>query len=338
MDKNHTGFIDNEGVDVSYYAAGSGPLVILCHGFPGLAYSWRNQIQPLTDAGFRVVAPDMRGYGGSGKPTAVSAYSFDHIRSDLVALLDHMGEERAIFVGHDFGTPVVWNMAHECAERVAGVVALSVPYDFDYYGRRGVGHFDDSLPEVPPSKQFAAYAESAFLHAHYFQKVGPADRELGSNTAAFLRRIFWALSGEGDLLAAFSRATPGSGYLDVLPEPSEPLPWPWLPESAMDQYIKAYEASGFSGALNWYRVADINWELNRRYLGKKIETPALFMAGERDPVMTMSGIDSLNFTRQMATNLKDIVMIPNVGHWLQQEAAQIVNRHLLDFAKAVYDH
>ena len=330
------GIVDNEGVDVGYFEAGVGPLVILCHGFPGLSYSWRHQVRALAIEGFRAVAMDMRGYGSSGKPGATSNYSLDHIRSDILSLLNHLGEERAIFIGHDFGTPVVWNMALECPDRVAGIIALSVPYDFDYYGRRGIGHSGDSYDETTPSEQFAAYAQSSFLHAHYFQQRGPADEELEGNTATFLRRIYWSLSGEGNLLEGFSRAEPGSGYLDVLPEPSKPLPWPWLDEQAMDHYVRAYMSSGFSGALNWYRVADLNWELNRRYLGMRIDVPALFLAGERDAVIAMSGPESFDFMRQMVTDLKGIVMAPEAGHWVQQESAELVNRSILEFTRIVY--
>ncbi len=328
--------VDNAGVDVGYRQAGSGPLVIFCHGFPGLSYSWRHQLQALAAAGFRAVAVDMRGYGGSGKPIDVAAYSLDHIRSDMMSLLDALGEERAIFVGHDFGTPVVWNLALECPQRVAGLVAMSVPYDFDYYGRRGMGHADAAPPEILPSQQFAAYAENAFLHAHYFQQPGPADQELDDNPAAFLRRIFWTLSAEGDLLTAFSGAKPDMGYLEVLTEPDQPLPWDWLDEAAFNHYVAVFKAGGFSGPLNWYRVADINWQLNRRYLGQKIHTPTLFIAGQQDPVMVMSGPESLDFMREMVPGLLGIVQITGAGHWVQQEKADLVSQYIIDFARSIY--
>lgn len=328
--------INNEGVEIAYYSAGEGPLLVLCHGFPGLAYSWRHQLTALAAAGFHAVAPDMRGYGKSGQPAAVAEYSLDHIRSDMLALLDHLQAERAIFVGHDFGTPVVWHLALECPDRVAGVAALSVPYDFDYYGRRGVGHRGEPELNMLPSEQFAAYAQDAFLHAHYFQQPGPADAELNANTATFLRRIYWALSGEGDLLAAFASAAPGAAYLDVLPEPARPLPWPWLDAHSLQHYVSTFETSGFRGPLNWYRVADINWQLNRRYLGQKIDCPALFIAGEKDPVMMMSGPESLTFMRSMVPLLAEEVTVPQAGHWVQQEAPGRVNQCLLAFARDIY--
>lgn len=307
-----------------------GPLVVFCHGFPGLWYSWRRQLPALAGAGYRAVALDMRGYGGSDQPEELDAYDLDHVRGDLIALLDHLEVQQAVFVGHDFGAPAVWNMALAAPDRVAGLFVLSVPYDFDYYGRQGVGHRGEPVPEKLPSENFAGIAQSMFLHAHYFQKVGPADNELENNTEEFFRRIYWALGSEGELLAAFAQGKPGMGYLDVLPEAVE-LPWPWMTADDIKYYATQYQASGFYGPLNAYRISDRNWTLNERYLGQKIAVPTLFLAGEQDPVMVMSGEASLEFMRQAVPGLQGCEIIPDTGHWVQLEQAETVNRHILKF-------
>ena len=323
-------YVSAEGVRLSYLladqTAGQGPLVVFCHGFPGLAYSWRHQLQAVAAAGYQAVALDMRGYGDSDAPAAVADYSLDHIRADLVALLDERACAQAVFVGHDFGAPVVWHMALAEPARVAGLVVLSVPYDFDYYGWRG----QDGEGERP-SDQFARVARTHFLHAHYFQAPGVAERELDTHCAAFLRRLFWALSARGDLLSAFAQAPPTGGYLDALPAVPQTLPWSWLTRTDFAVYADAFSRRGFAGALNWYRVADINWELNRRYRGKSIGQPVCFLAGECDPVLTMSGDQALSYMRGRLGDLRDCQLIPGAGHWVQQEQPAAVNARLLDF-------
>lgn len=325
------------GITLHFVSEGlenDGPLVVFCHGFPGLWYSWSKQIPVLAEAGYKVVALDMRGYGGSDQPEAIEAYDLDHVRGDLVALLDYLGEESAVFVGHDFGAPAVWNMALAEPDRVQGLVVLSVPYDFDYYGRRGVGHRGESAPEMLPSEGFAAYAENSFLHAHYFQQVGPAEQELESKTEEFFKRIYWALGAKGELLASFANGKPGMGYLDVLPE-SAALPWSWMTADDMAFYTAQYQASGFFGPLAAYRVCDRNWQLNARYLGQRIETPTLFIAGEQDPVMVMSGQESLDFMRWAVPGLQGCEIIPDAGHWVQLEQSDQVNQQMLEFLAEV---
>lgn len=307
-----------------------GPLVVFCHGFPGLWYSWRKQIPVLADAGYKVVAVDMRGYGGTDQPEEIEDYDLDQVRGDLLALLDHLGEESAVFVGHDFGAPVVWNMALEAPQKVKALMVLSVPYDHDYYGRYGQGHLGEPAPEKLPSEVFAEYASQSFLHAHYFQAVGPAEAELEARPEEFFRRIYWALGAEGELLASFANGKPGMGYLDVLP-PAAELPWSWMTQDDIGFYAMQYRTSSFYGPLNWYRIADRNWQINARYLGQTIDTPTLFIAGEKDPVMVMSGEASLDFMRMAVPGLRDCNIIADAGHWVQLEQADAVNKKLLEF-------
>lgn len=327
-------FVAPDGARLSYLLAdhsdGQGPLLVFCHGFPGLAYSWRHQLNCAAAEGYRSVALDMRGYGESDAPQAIAAYSLDVIAADLIALLAEFDARQALFVGHDFGAAVAWHMALTAPERVRGLVVLSVPYDYDYYGRRG-----GALEECP-TDHFARVAKTQFLHAHYFQAPGVAEAELDEQCAVFLRRLFWALSAEGDLLSAFKDAGPQAvGYLEVLPTVLAALPWGWLSQTEFAVYADAFCRRGFRGALNWYRVADINWALNRRFIGATIAVPVCFIAGEKDPVLVMSGDDALSFMRSKNLDLRECVIVSGAGHWVQQEQPQAVNEVMLRFLRSL---
>lgn len=324
--------IQNGDCQIQIAHQGTGPLVVFCHGFPGLWTSWRNQIEAVSAAGFTAVALDMRGYGGSSKPQAISDYGLDKIRGDLKAVLAHFNEPSAIFVGTDFGAAVVWNMAVAEPDRVRGLVVLSVPYDHDYYGYFGQGS-DSGLP--PPSERFAAAAKTGFLHAHYFQQPDVAERELDPQPHEFLTRLFWALSGKGDLMSRMAEGKPGMGYLEVLGPASEPLPWPWMSIEDMENHVQAFSIDGFRGALNWYRVADQNWHANRQYIDKKIEQPCLFIAGQQDPVIQMGGDNALRYMESKVSGLQDIVLIEDAGHLVQMEQAEQVNEKITAFLKAL---
>lgn len=315
-------------------ALGEGPLVVFCHGFPGLWYSWRHQMRAVAAAGFRAVALDMRGYGGSSKPESVHEYALDKIRSDLRAVLQYFGEGQAVFVGVDFGAPVVWNMALAEPSLVRALVVMSVPYDHDYYGYSGLGGAGISARR--PSERFAESAEGGFLHAHYFQQPGMAERELNAQPREFLIRLFWALSARGDLRAAFAHGRPGMGYIEVLGPAGEPLPWSWMSEADMDYYVAQFSAGGFTGPLNWYRVCDLNWQGNRQYIGQTIQQPCLFIAGENDPVIVMSASGALDFMRKMVPGLDGVLLLKDAGHFAQLEQPALVSGAITDFLKRTY--
>ncbi len=327
-------FFSADDVRLSYLIAdqsdGLGELVVFCHGFPGLAYSWRHQLAYAAQHGYRAVALDMRGYGGSDAPASIEDYSLERCRADLLALLCHLGSQDAVFVGHDFGAPVVWYMALTEPQRVRGLLVLSVPYDFDYYGRRGQPDCDEK-----PSELFARLGARHFLHAHYFQQQGPPEDELEAACGEFLRRIFWALSGQGDLLAAFAAGDPSGGYLDALPPAGAQLPWPWLSKDDFAVYEKSFSRCGFRGALNWYRVADINWRLNSPLRHRQVGVPVAFIAGADDPVLVMSGDEAMDFMRARVPDLRECVLIESAGHWVQQESAARVNETLLRFLESL---
>src|SRR5580704_3558014 len=175
-------FIETNGIRMHIAEQGSGPLVLLCHGFPELWYSWRHQIGALADAGYRVYAPDLRGYGGSSHPTEVADYGSDKLTGDLCGLLDHYGADSAAFVGHDWGAMVVWELGRLHPERVSSLYNMSVPY---------------SAAPAPPTEIFKVIFEGKFFYMLYFQPVGPAEAELESNPRHFLRTMLYSAGGEG---------------------------------------------------------------------------------------------------------------------------------------------
>ena len=292
---------------------GEGRPVILCHGFPELWYSWRHQLPALADAGYHAVAPDQRGYGLTDRPAAVTSYDIVNLAGDLVGLLDALGEERAVFVGHDWGALVVWHLALAAPGRVEGVAGMSVP-------------FVPRTP-VPPTELFRAVAGDTFFYILYFQEVGPADRELAGDPRRTIARVLWSVSGDAPKGALRRLPREGTGYLDGLSDPPSQLP-AWLTERDIDLYASEFSRTGFTGALNWYRNLDRNWALTEPMAGAKVAAPALFVAGERDPVLRMTPPEVME---GWVPDLRGSVVIPGAGHWIQQERPREVNRALRAF-------
>jgi len=343
--------IRTNGVTLQVACQGAGVPVVFCHGFPGLGYSFRHQLPAVAAAGWRAVAPDQRGYGGSDRPAAPALYDAEHVMADMLGLLDALGEPRAVFVGHDFGAQQVCNLAVRHPERVAAVVIMSCPYDFDLAGRGGAGAQPPAaqaaqaaragafaVPGVRPSQAFAALARRHFFHMHYFQAIGPAERELGAQPREFLLRLMHALSAQGRLLDWSKFPSAGTGYLDVL-APAPALPWRWLTVEEFEHYVREYtrgpSATTFIGGLNSYRVADRNWELGAPYADANITQPALFIAGAEDVVLKMIPGDAIETMRRRVPDLRDVVLVPGAGHFVQQEAPQAVNAALLEFLKSL---
>ncbi|MEZ4287724.1 MAG: alpha/beta hydrolase [Polyangiales bacterium] len=188
-----------------------------------------------------------------------------------------------------------------------------------------------------PTEAFAEIAKKHFLHTHYFQAPGVAEAELGGQPREFLRRIYWALSAKGSLLDWSKHSSEGTGYLDVLAEPSESFPWSWLSEEDFEYYVTEYMREQgdamFVGGLNSYRNADRNWEIAQAHRDKRIDVPALFISGVRDPVMKIASADSLERMRKLVPNLRGIHLIPNAGHFVMQEQPDAVNYALLSFLR-----
>jgi pimeloyl-ACP methyl ester carboxylesterase len=289
------------------------PVVILAHGFPELAYSWRHQIPALAEAGYQVLAPDQRGYGGSSRPDAIGAYDIHELTADLVGLLDDVGAERAVRVGHDWGAIVVWNAPLLHPDRVAAVAALSVP----------------ALPRArrPPTQAFRKRFGENFFYMLYFQEPGVADAELDGDPARTMSRIMGGPRASGDHGAAMRMVAVGSeGFIDRLPEP-ERLP-DWISQDELDHYISEFSRTGFTGGLNWYRNLDRNWESTPELADAKIAVPCLFIAGTADPVLAFTRADRAS---EVISGPYRQVMIDGAGHWLQQERPDEVNAALLEF-------
>jgi pimeloyl-ACP methyl ester carboxylesterase len=317
-DETRTRRIATNGAELDVLDAGTGPLVVLCHGFPELSYSWRHQLPALAAAGYRVLAPDQRGYGGSSRPAAVEDYDIAHLTDDVVGLLDWAGAERAVIVGHDWGAMVAWSMALYHPDRVAGVVGMSVPF----------------VPrsEQPPIEMMRSLIGGNFFYVLYFQEPGVADADLGRDARATLRGMLAGLSGTPDAgaLAEIVGADDGRGFVERLPQPDE-LP-DWLSPADLDHYVDGFEHSGFTGPINWYRNVDRNWELAAGLPDARIGAPALFVAGAGDPVLMMTPPGVMD---GWVTDLRATVLIDGAGHWVQQERPDEVNEVLLEFLRGL---
>jgi len=310
--------IETNGIQKHFVEQGQGPLVMLCHGFPESWYSWRHQLQALASAGFRAVAPDMRGYGQSERPEEIDKYTLLHLVGDMVGLLDALGEPQAVIVGHDWGAPVAWHAALLRPDRFRGVVGLSVP-------------FRPRLPVRPTSAM--PQTSDAYFYQLYFQKPGLAESEAERDPRTTIRTILYTLSAQGSAAAgAFVMVPRNGGVLSRLSNP-EKLPV-WITEQDIDFYAGEFKRTGFRGGLNWYRNIDLNWELLAPYAGSQVTVPALYIAGNRDLVVSFKGMDQLlaNLTK-FVPKLRKQIMLQDCGHWTQQERPQEVNEALIGFLR-----
>lgn len=313
-------FVETNGIRLHVAEAGAGPAVVLCHGWPETWYSWRHQIAALAAAGFRVLAPDMRGYGRSDRPEAIEAYTQLHIAGDMVGLLDALEIGQAAIIGHDWGAPAAWHSALMRPDRFRAVAGLSVPYR-----PRG------KISAIDAFKR----AGMETLYMMYFQQPGVAEAEFERNVARSLRSVYYSASGSlppGKAWRPF--VPPGKGLLDTTFDTEMPLPWLGIEDLA--EYVKDFTASGFRGGFNWYRNLQRNWELMAPFAGAPIAQPSLFIAGSRDGVIRMPGMKvGLDELRPALPGLRQSVLIDGAGHWVQQEAPDAVNALLLEFLKGV---
>ncbi len=337
-------YVDNRGVKIHTAILGSGPVVVMCHGMPGLWYSWRHQMSALADAGYQAVAIDQRGFGMSDRPLAASEYTSHHTVSDVIAVMDYLDAGQAILVGIDFGAAQAYNCAVRHPARVKGVIGMACPYDFDFSGRgcAGSAPVDPATitrafarPDISPNACFARIAQSQFFYAHYFQSVGEAEKELAAKPREFLRKLFWNLSGQGDLLGSSQAPVEARGYCDVLAEPEMALPWPWLSVEDFNYYLEQFcnapAGMEFIGGLNLYRAADANWHINARFCDETIGQPSLFIAGARDPVLGMIDDNALDAFRSRCDDLRGIILIEGAGHFVPMEKPAQTNAQMLRF-------
>lgn len=315
--------IEIEGLPIHYVEAGNGPLVLLLHGFPYTWFEWRHQIGPLAEAGYRVVAPDIRGFGQSEKPQRSEDYTLLHCAGDAIGLLRGLGANSAVVVGHDLGAWVAATTARMRPDMVRGLALISTP----------VG----AREAVRPSVAWAAMEQSmeGKLYHDYFQQPGLAEVELDCDLARSLRGIYHAISGDAQGAERWRLfIKPGERLLDTMPDPAR-LP-DWLPQSVLDEYVHQYSNCGFAAPLAHYRCRNLSWDLTAAWSGQKITCPSMFIGGDADPALDLirAQYDALEHTY---TDLRTKALLPGIGHGAPEEAPQAVTEALLQFLSGLGD-
>ena len=317
MAEVHDRYAQINDIRLHFVEAGTGPLVLFLHGFPETSYSWRHQLTALAAAGYRAIAPDQRGYPKTEQPPSVDDYTIHHLVGDAVGLINALGAPDAVVVGHDWGSPVAWGVAQSRPDLVRGVASLSVPFQ-----PRG--------PIRPLDGIQAAFGNN--FYQLYFQPPGVAERELEGATADMFRKMFFWYSG--DAPAVQNLMCDEKGMTGSLPLPPE-LP-AWLSEEDIAAYTDAFARQGFTGALNWYRNIDRNWELTTPWAGARIDRPAMFLGGDRDPVVNWYDPTALRQLMAPAvSNLSSFGLIEGAGHWIQQERPEATNTALIAFVNSL---
>ena len=318
-------FAEVNGIRMHYVEAGQGPLVILLHGFPLLWYSWRHQINALAAAGYRVVAPDQRGYGQTSAPNNIEDYDLTQLVGDVVGLINALGETSAVVVGWDIGTYVASYAALLRPDLISAVVLVSSAYTF--------------RTPVTPSTIWKTASTNHVFYQDYFQEVGRAERELEADPHLSMRSALYSLSADaapGEEWKVFFE--PGKTVLDHITDPyardiANPRQLPeWLSEAAVDYYAAQFRDSGFAPALNWYRNIDRNWKLTSFLTAAPVRQPSLFIGGEKDTSMqwAKAAIDNLETTMP---GLRNKVLIPGAAHMAPEETPTEFNAALLDFLR-----
>ena len=306
-------------IHMRYAEAGTGPLVLFCHGWPESWYSWRHQLQAVSAAGFRAVAPDMRGYGGTQSPEPIDQYTLLHLVGDMAELVKALGETRAVIVGHDWGAPVAWHAALWRPDLFTAVSAMSVPY-------APPGYIDilSALEKLGIDN----------FYLQYFQKPGVAEAELQQDIRGALRRLYYTAGGEMvEKDKGFGRLTGGTLLANTVDPETLPA---WLSDADLDYYAGEFGRAGFRGGLNWYRNLRRNWELSGPWRGQPIRQPSQFIAGSRDGVLRFPAAKSqLDAYPTTLPGLRGSHILDGAGHWVQQERAADVNRLLIEFLKGL---
>jgi pimeloyl-ACP methyl ester carboxylesterase len=320
--------LDARGTRIHCVEEGTGPLVLMVHGFPESWYSWRHQIPVIAAAGFRAVAIDVRGYGRSAAPLEVSAYGMLSHVTDNLGVVEALGEDSAIIVGHDWGSPIAAHSALLRPDVFTAVALLSVPYH-------------------PPSKTntmdaFAAAARFAEtvtgfeeeFYIEYFQEPGRAEAEIEADARTWLRGFYIGASGDhptgGRAADGGSMATvkKGGQLRDRLPLDA-PMP-AWLTEEDLDFYVSEFEHTGFRGPLNRYRNVPRDWVDLQPWRAQPIIVPSLFIGGDRDGP-TVMGADAIAKYSTTLPGLRGSHILERCGHWVQQERPKETNELLVDW-------
>ncbi len=316
-------FVQVNGIRMHIAEQGQGPLVLLLHGFPELWYNWRHVLPALAAAGYHAVAPDMRGYGQTDAPREIAKYSQLEIVGDVVALVRALGYEQAAIVGHDWGASSAANCAILRPDMFRAVVQLSVPYSTR--AESAIKPSEANLRRTPRGMQY---------YQTYYQEPGVAEKVLEADPKRTLR--MWLYSSSGGIRPEHkARYTFGLNEtaLDGRTEPAQ-LP-SWLKAEDLDYYAQEFSRTGFRGGLNWYRAQDIFWESTAFLVGRKLLQPTLFIGGADDPWIAQAGRPGVDSQEKSVPNLWKKILLPGVGHSVEQEAPAEVNRLLIEFLRHV---
>lgn len=312
--------ITSNGISMRVAEAGSGPAVLLIHGWPESWYSWRHQLEGLAAAGFRAIAPDMRGYGDSDAPAEASNYRVDILANDVVGVLDALNLEQATLVGHDWGAMVVWNTALFHPSRFNGVIGMSVPY----------------VPrsDRPPLEIWRETMGDNFFYINYHNEPnGVAEAEYDSDPAAMITALYTSPDTPREDPAITDPLRQAGGFIGRLGTPKE-IP-DWITQHELDYYINEFTRSGFRGGVNYYRNFDANWRLTEN-LDPVLQIPSAFISGRAD--MVIGGADEAGLKAMMQpqmSDLREITLIDNVGHWVQQESPDATNSAIVRFIQSL---
>jgi pimeloyl-ACP methyl ester carboxylesterase len=307
-----------EPIELSVHVAGEGPAIVLSHGFPELAYSWRYQVQPLVEAGFRVIVPDQRGYGASDSPSPIGEYDLEHLTSDLVGILDLLNVETAVYAGHDWGGQVSWAMPVLYPDRTAGSIGVNTPYAL--------------FPGTDLLR--LAFPNPDKLYLLWFQEPGVAEGVMD----ALVRPCFELLMRRAEKPDRESLMEPAAGTTEADANPfirlseTEPIGKPLLSKEELDTYVRTFEATGFRGGINWYRNLDRNRELFPELGVQKLELPSLMVTAEWDLALRPALAEGM---KDLCSDL-EIHMIEECGHWTQQEKPDELNALMVDWLKRRY--
>ena len=320
--------VKSNGINIRLAMMGEGPLVIFCHGWPESWYSYRYQLPAVADAGFKAVAYDVRGYGESDKPHEIEAYTMRNMTNDVVGIIDALGYDTAITIGHDWGGPIALNTAALNEDRILATGTLSVPFT----GR-------GPMPTLDLWKEIY---KDRFFYQLYFQKEGVAEEEFESDLSRALFMTYTNSDGRGmkfnfekSQSGSVPEKTKDSTFLEGM-EMFEDFP-NWFTKEDLDYFVSQFEISGLRGPFNRYRAQNIDWHEIPELEGKILEQPAFFITGTLDPVNFFVPSDQ-SLTDRIKPNYKNLLFaeeLEGIGHWTQQEAPEEVNSFIIDFLNRV---
>ncbi|KAI4349680.1 hypothetical protein L6164_010240 [Bauhinia variegata] len=315
MDKIEHSMVATNGINMHIASIGSGSVVLFLHGFPELWYSWRHQLISLSSLGFRCIAPDLRGYGDTDAPPSASSYTALHVVGDLVGLIDSLGVKKVFLVGHDWGAVIAWYFCLFRPDRVKALVNMSVVY-----------HSRDPMRKPVPTLR-AMFGDDYYICR--FQQPGEAEEEFAcAGTARIIKKFLASRDPRPPCVPKEIGFGGKPGTHVALPS--------WLSEEDVNYYATKFDQKGFTGALNYYRALDLNWELTAPWTGLQIKVPAKFIVGDLDITYNMPGakefIHNGGFKRDVPL-LQEVVVMEGVAHFINQERPDEITAHIYEFIK-----